>query len=39
MLVVPELEREVEFLWEIRDNRKVLITYGLFPILLTDRRN
>jgi hypothetical protein len=24
MLVVPELEREVELLWELRDTRKVL---------------
>lgn len=23
MLVVPELEREVELLWELRDTRKV----------------
>lgn len=25
MLVVPELEREVELLWELRDTRKVFI--------------
>lgn len=25
MLVVPELEREVELLWELRDTRKVLM--------------
>lgn len=39
MLVVPELEREVELLWELRDTRKVLMTYGLFSSLLTDRHN
>ena len=25
MLVVPELEREVKLLWELRDTRKVLM--------------
>lgn len=25
MLVVPELEREVELLWELRDTRKVFV--------------
>jgi hypothetical protein len=25
MLVVPELEREIELLWELRDTRKVFI--------------
>lgn len=25
MLVVPELEREVGLLWELRDNRKVFL--------------
>lgn len=25
MLVIPELEREVELLWELRDTRKVFI--------------
>lgn len=27
MLVVPELEREVELLWELRGTRKVLIQF------------
>jgi hypothetical protein len=30
MLVVPELEKEVELLWEIRDMRKVCIQATLF---------
>jgi len=25
MLVVPELEREVKLLWELRDSRKVFV--------------
>lgn len=27
MLVIPELEREVHLLWELRDYRKVLIDF------------
>lgn len=27
MLVVPELEREVELLWKLRDTRKVILLH------------
>lgn len=29
MLVVPELEREVELLWELRDTRKVFMHFTI----------
>lgn len=37
MLVVPELEREVELLWELRDTRKVFCCN--FYLLLTFNRS
>ena len=29
MLVVPELEKEVELLWELRDMRKVIDNFSM----------
>lgn len=37
MLVVPELEREVELLWELRDTRKVFVANFIFCLLLTEQ--
>ena len=36
MHVVPELEREVELLWELRDTRKVFVANFIFCLLLTE---
>jgi hypothetical protein len=33
MLVIPELEKEVQLLWELRDDRKVLISFIIFIFL------
>lgn len=30
MLVVPELEREVDLLWQLRDTRKVSLRVSLY---------
>ncbi|GKV04852.1 hypothetical protein SLEP1_g16952 [Rubroshorea leprosula] len=34
MLVVPELEREVELLWELRDMRKAMINFDILQLRL-----
>ena len=39
MLVVPELEREVELLWKLRDTRKVFTVYRASFLFQCSNRN